>query len=127
VGGETRDVGSEKALHDIQDPLVGDEANPERVVAHQRMMKVLGPDGRVAALQPLNMLARFGHEIRIDDVSEDGETVAFVLAEGGIGHDLVHLDFLLLIKHSNQRNECREGGLEDPCGFFPTRASRACR
>ena len=72
----------------VDEARVGDETNPEWIVRHQVVVQLLWAHVRVFLQQPVDVVARFGHQIRVEDVAVDGISLAVVLSSFDAAHHM---------------------------------------
>ena len=63
-----RNVGAHEPLGDVQEPRIGDEAQPEGVAVREGLVEVLGALLRVLLLQPPHMPGDLLHERGVQHV-----------------------------------------------------------
>ena len=83
--GEQRDVGAEEHLGEVDEPVVRDDAQPERVVGDQLVAEVLAAQFGVTGLQPVDVGAHLGHQRGVDDATDDDRTVFVIGAAQRLG------------------------------------------
>lgn len=76
---EQCDVRPYKQLGDVEQSRIGNEAHPERIVRHEVVVQLLGPQPGIPFQKPIDVSTRLCDQSRIENVPEQRIALALVL------------------------------------------------